>query len=201
MESILRKLLPEFSSPPPAPPMTTGSVRAPVSSHHSTAHSNRSTPNSEAPSHIKPGIRWTEGRVFMLAQLLAFKENSLVKGETEPQRAGPGQPCPGSWLELWPLAWRDLHGDDSVVPGGFLCLGESLSPALNISLSVFLHFSDVLKLPGIIWAVSELPCLPGHGEQRAFCVCPGSISSNKFESVRHFSSGYCLPNTIFGRHL
>lgn len=131
----------------------------------------------------------------MLAQLLTFKENSPVKGEIEPQRAGAEQPCPGSWLELWPLARRDLHGDDSVVPGGFLCLGESLSPALNISLSVFLHFSDVQKLPGIIWAVSELPCLPGHEERRAFRVCPGSISSNKFESVRHFSS-----RLLFAKH-
>ena len=34
--------------------------------------------------------------------------------------------------------------------GGFLCLEESLSLALTISLSVFLNFSDVQKLPEIL---------------------------------------------------
>ena len=53
-------------------------------------------------------------------------------------------------MELGPFARSDIHGDEAAVYGGFLCSEESLSPALNISLSVFLNFCDVQKLSEII---------------------------------------------------
>ena len=53
-------------------------------------------------------------------------------------------------MELGPFARSGIHGDETAVHGGFLCSEESLSPALNISLSVFLNFCDVKKLSEII---------------------------------------------------
>lgn len=86
----------------------------------------------------------------MLAQLLTFKEDSLSKERLSPREQGPSSlALPAGWsCDLLPgmismemTAWH---------PKGFVCLEELLSRALNISLRVFLHFSDVQKLSGII---------------------------------------------------
>ena len=79
-----------------------------------------------------------------------FQKRRSVKIEAEPQ---------GVRRALLPAAagWSHdlLPGAMSMeiklrYMGGFLCLEESLSLALTISLSVFLNFSDVQKLPEIL---------------------------------------------------
>lgn len=73
-----------------------------------------------------------------------FQKELSVKRQTGPQRARMA----AGW------SYNLLPGMTSIemklVCGGFLCLEESLSPALNISLSAFLNFSDVHKLSEII---------------------------------------------------
>lgn len=102
----------------------------------------------KALSDIKSVLRWREENALVLAQTHFPKELS-VKRKTEPQRAGrAAEPMAAGWsCDLLP---ETTSVEMKLVYGGFLCLEASLSPALNISLNVFLNFSDVQKLSEII---------------------------------------------------